>query len=76
LKAISIRNVPDDVYFVLQEMAKANRRSLQEQIKYILEQEVTLIKGSPMAKAAKWRKHLQGRQLSDAVRSMREDRER
>ncbi|MEE8430110.1 MAG: hypothetical protein V3S16_02570 [Candidatus Desulfatibia sp.] len=76
MKAISIRNVPDDVYVVLQEMAKTNRRSLQEQIKYILELEVRLIKRSSVARAAEWRKRLKGRQFNDTVQSMREDRER
>jgi len=36
MKAISIRNVPDHIYEELQNMAKTNRRSLQEQIKLIL----------------------------------------
>ena len=52
MKSISLRNVPDTVYSTLQEMARANHRSLQEQIKYILEQEVGLAKGSPLAAAA------------------------
>ena len=33
MKAISIRNVAEDVYAGLQKIAKTNRRSLQEQIK-------------------------------------------
>lgn len=76
MKAISIRNVPDDVYIALQTMAKTNRRSLQEQIKYLLEKEVRLTKGSPMAKTKEWRNRLEKRQHSDTVRSVREDRER
>lgn len=76
MKAISIRNVPDDVYVVLQTMAKTNRRSLQEQIKYILEQEVNLVRGSSVARAVEWRKRLQGRQFSNIVESVRKDRER
>ena len=68
-KSISIRNIPDEVYSVLQALAKANRRSLQEQIKFLLEQEATLLKGSKMVKDAEWRKRLKGRQLSNTVRS-------
>ncbi|MBW2026287.1 MAG: hypothetical protein JRI90_13065 [Deltaproteobacteria bacterium] len=64
-KSISIRNVPEDVYVALQAMAKKNHRSLQEQIKLILEQEVR-----------QWRRRLQGRQLSDTVKAIREDRNR
>lgn len=76
MKGISLRNVSDDVYEVLQAMAKANRRSLQEQIKYIIEQEVNLVKGSSVARACEWRKRLRGRSFIDTVQSIREDRER
>lgn len=76
MKSISVRNVPDDVYMTLQEMAKKNRRSLQEQIKLILEQEVKLSNRSFLANAADWRKLLQGRKQRDTVKMIREDRER
>jgi plasmid stability protein len=76
MKAISIRNVPDHIYTGLQAMAKNNRRSLQEQIKLILEQEVKLTNISFLAGAAKWRKQLQGRNMSDTVKTLRKDRER
>jgi len=74
MKSISLRNVPDAVYSALQEMAKTNRRSLQEQIKCILEQETRLIKGSSLAAAARWRKQLKDRHFSDVVAMIREDR--
>ena len=76
MKAISIRNVPEDVYAGLQEMAKTNRRSLQEQIKLILEQEVTLNKRSFLADAAEWRKKFQRRHFKDTVKDVRKDRQR
>jgi predicted CopG family antitoxin len=76
MKAISIRNVPDDVYARLQEMAKTNRRSLQEQIKLILEREVRLNKRSFLADAAEWRKKFQGRRFKDTVKEVRRDRQR
>jgi plasmid stability protein len=76
LKAISIRNVPDNVYSTLQELARENHRSLQEQIKWILEQQVRLVEGSPVATAANWRKRFKGRKLSDTVEMVRQDRER
>ena len=76
MKSISIRNVPETVYTALQEMARANHRSLQEQIKCILEQEVGLVKGSPLAAAENWRKQLKGRKLSDTVKMIRQDRTR
>ena len=76
MKAISIRNVPDQLYAGLQAMAKKNRRSLQEQIKLILEQEVKLSNRSFLAGAAEWRRRLEGRNQSDTVKLVREDRER
>ena len=57
-------------------MARKNRRSLQEQIKLILEQEVELANRSFLVGAAKWRKQLEGRALSDTVKTVREDRKR
>jgi plasmid stability protein len=74
MKAISIRNVPDNVYLGLQAMAKLNRRSLQEQIKTILEQEVALANPSFLSTGANWRKRLKGRDLSDTVDALRKDR--
>lgn len=76
MKAISIRNVPDHIYDKLRIMAKDNRRSLQEQVKLILEQEVQLSNKSFLVTAAQWRKRLQGRRLSDTVETVRKDRER
>ena len=76
MKAISIRNVPDDVYAALQQMAKKNRRSLQEQVKFILERELKLNNRSFLAGAAEWRKLLKGRKLKDTEKMVREDRER
>ncbi len=75
-KSISIRNVPEDVYLALQNMAKKNRRSLQEQIKLILERELQLSKKSFLAAASEWRRRLEGRDLSDTVKLIREDREK
>ena len=76
MKSISIRNVPEKVYVSLQSLAKANRRSLQEQIKLMLEQEVKLNKRSFLAEAEQWRKRLDGRKLNDTVKMVRRDRER
>ena len=76
MRAISVRNVPEDVYAGLQTMAKTNRRSLQEQIKLILEQEVKLNKKSFLADAAEWRKKFQGRKFKDTVKDVRKDRQR
>lgn len=76
MKAISLRNVPDDVYAALQEMARENRRSLQEQVKYLLEQEVKLVRKSPTSRAGDWRNKLASRKCFDIPELIREDRNR
>lgn len=76
MKSISIRNVSEPVYTVLQQMARDNHRSLQEQIKCILEQEARLAKGSSLVSAEKWRKQLRGRKFTDTVKMIRQDRQR
>jgi plasmid stability protein len=76
MKSLSIRNLSDDTYAHLQFLAKANRRSLQEQVKLLLEQEVALIKGSSLARADLWRQRLNARAPGDTVASIREDRDR
>jgi len=76
MKAISIRNIPDDIYFTLRTMAKENRRSLQEQVKLMLEKEVELANKSILSSASQWRKRLEGRNFTDTVEMVREDRMR
>lgn len=76
MKSISIRNIPEPVYTALQRMAKQNHRSLQEQVKCILEQEVHLTRGSPLAAAAKWRQKFKQRRFSDTVTMIRRDGQR
>jgi len=76
MKAISLRNIPDDIYFALRAMAKENRRSLQEQVKLMLEKEVELANKSILSSASQWRKRLEGRNFTDTVEMVREDRMR
>jgi hypothetical protein len=76
MKSISLRNVPDELYFSIQEMAKANRRSLQEQVKYILEQDIRMRRGSSLNRAARWRRRLKGRKSTNTLDLIREDRRR
>ncbi len=76
MKAVSIRNLPDSVYTGLREMAASNHRSMQEQIRRILSLEVALARGASLSSARRWRKRLAGREHSDSVAMIREDRQR
>lgn len=76
VKALSIRNLPDEVYGALKEMAAANHRSMQEQVRCIIEREARLATGGGMLAAREWRMRLSGRVLGDTVEDVRQDRAR
>ena len=76
MKALTIRDVDDQVYQRLQEIARLNRRSLQAQIKLILEREVQLSQGSHARKVQEWRQRLADRPWGDIVSDIRRERER
>jgi plasmid stability protein len=77
MKALSIRNLPDDVYAALKAMAAANHRSMQEQVRSLIEREARLADAGPrLADARAWRTRLAGRNLGDTVEDVRQDRAR
>ncbi|MFH1044978.1 MAG: plasmid stabilization protein [Pseudomonadota bacterium] len=76
MKALSIRNLPDDVYEALKAMAAANHRSMQEQVRCIIERETRLAASPGVASARSWRERLAGRKLGDTVEDVRQDRAR
>lgn len=76
MSAISVRNISQDTYQALKDMARRSERSLQEQVRYLLEQEVKLVSGSSLVHAQTWRKRLQNRSHSNVIDMIREDRSR
>ena len=77
MRTMTIRNLPDEVYEGLKEMAQANHRSLQEQVLRMLTEEVRLRTPSVCEEAAAYRAKLTGRkQARTVVDDLREDRER
>lgn len=76
MKALSIRNLPDDVYDALKAMAATNHRSMQEQVRCLIERETKLAAGPGLAEARAWRARLAERRLGDTVADVREDRAR
>lgn len=78
MKAISIREIPDDVHAALSEMAARNSRSLQQQIKVILEKESKLHKLGSLNRAKNWRQKLKDRgdwgNVTFEIRETRENR--
>lgn len=76
MKALSVRNLPDDVYEALRAMAASNHRSIQEQVRCLVEREAKLYTGPGLAAARAWRVRLAGRTLGDTVVDVRQDRAR
>jgi len=76
VKTLTIRGVDTPTYEGLRRLATINRRSMQEQIKLILQREVTLSGEGHLATARAWRAKLAGRDWGDIPSEIREDRER
>ncbi len=76
MKALTVRNVPDELYVRLASSARANRRSLQQQILAILDQAVPREPDRTLATAAALRARLAGRALGDTVDELRQERKR
>ena len=76
MKSMTLRGVDVEVYEYLQALAKKNHRSLQEQVRCILQREVELIRGSSVKRAKNIRNRLRGRDWGDITGEIREDRQR
>ena len=76
VSSISVRNISESTYLALKDMARKNERSLQEQVRYLLEQEVRLAGNSSLGAARAWRARLASGKHSDTVAMIRGDRER
>ena len=76
MKTLTIREVPDAVYTVLKEEAKTSGRSLQAQVRWVLEKETRLRKGGFLGAARHWRRKLAGQDLGDTVADIHEGRSR
>jgi len=76
MKAISIRNIPDDVYRTIVKLARRNRRSIQQQVIVILERSSRMHGDPPMHRASELRERLKGRELGNTVKEIRDERSR
>ena len=76
MKSLSVRGIEEEVYKTLKECARENHRSLQEEVKNILERETQLVRGSRFVQAGKWRERLKGRAWGDLTKEVRLERAR
>jgi len=75
MKTITVRDVPDEVVEGLHRQAKAGHRSVQAQIRIILDREVRLYNPDFPKKAARWRKKMRTRRIPNSVDELRSLRE-
>jgi plasmid stability protein len=71
-----IRNLDEETIRSLKERAKRHSRSLQGEVKLILEEYASRPDESPLAIADRWQGYFAGRTFSDSSEQVRQDRER
>jgi plasmid stability protein len=76
MKALTIRNIPDDLHRVITRLAQRNRRSIQQQVLTILERARILDIQPPSDRAKEIRNRLDGRKLGNIVNDIRKERNR
>lgn len=76
MRQLTIRNVDEKVYQRLKERARISRRSLEAEVRVILDQAVLPDRSEVSRRAAAMRARLAGRYTGDATAAIREDRER
>lgn len=73
---VLVRDLDDAVVARLKERARERGRSLQAELKALLEREARTSRAAALTFAAKMRKQLSGRKHSDSARLLAEDRAR
>ena len=71
-----VRNLDEDTIKRLKALAKQHGRSLQGQVKVVLEEATTLPVGEVSTLLEKWQRRLAGRRLGDSAKIIRKDRGR
>jgi hypothetical protein len=76
MASILVRGLDEGTIHRLKERARLNGRSLQQEVKEILERTAgTLTMLEARRLAERWRRRLRGRSFSDSTRLIREDRD-
>lgn len=71
-----IRNLDEKTMSNLKERAKRHNRSVQGEVKLILEEYASRPDEEPLAIAERWQSYFAGRTFSDSADLVRQDRER
>lgn len=75
MKSLTVRGIPDNVYRALSEMAGRKNRSLQQQVRTIIEKETRIDSDGIRVTSEKWRKKLKGRNFGNITAEIRAERE-
>lgn len=73
---LSVRNLDEETIKRLKALAKQHGRSLQGQVKIVLEEAAMLPANEVSAIVEKWQRRFAGKRFSDSTRILREDRQR
>ena len=76
MPALTITNIPDDLYNIIGRVAQRNRRSIQQQLLVVLDKMRMLDSESPVDKAAAIRERLSGRVLGNTLKEIHEERKK
>ena len=76
MPSLSVRGLSVEAYEGLRELSARNHRSMQEQVRLLIEREVALAQPGILERAAAWRQRLAGRDFSHVLDQLRADRER
>lgn len=78
MASVLVRDIPDEVVDRLKKMAKTNQRSLQKELRAVLESSVTLSSSDVFRKVARIRSRMRKKRIlfSDSAEILRTDRTR
>jgi len=73
---LTIRNIDDALYARLKDRARSNHRSLEAEVRAILDQQLRLDRAGVVRRANEFRRGLVGRYRGNATAEIRADRNR
>lgn len=73
---LTIRNIDEALYARLKDRARSNHRSLEAEVRAILDQQLRLDRAAMVRRANDFRRRLEGRYTGDATAEIRADRDR
>lgn len=76
MPSLSLRGLSDQTYEGLRQLASRNHRSMQEQVRLLIEREVRYAQVAGVERARQWRSLLAGRGFPDLTEDLQADRNR